>query len=190
MDDTGSRVSGVTAEESSDDDEELEMYFKEPQQLLNIFAELEEKNLSLIQNSQETEEALEELKQNIKQTQKKMYAFRYGAAFEQRESSSESLSIDTVDASVVHIRRTKETESLKDQIEKLKASIAREELKANELEMKTRCAIYLHLQLRKHSVFCSVWSCERAFASLLCERAACSRSARTSRSSRTSCCRR
>ena len=74
VDDTGSRVSGVAGDESSDDDEVLEMYFKEPQQLLNIFTELEEKNLSLIQNSQETEEALEELKQNIKQTQKKMYA--------------------------------------------------------------------------------------------------------------------
>lgn len=72
LEDTGSRVSALTVEESSDDDEDLEMYFKEPQQLLNIFAELEEKNLSLIQNSQETEEALEELKQTIKQTQKKM----------------------------------------------------------------------------------------------------------------------
>ena len=32
------------------------MYFKKPQQLLDIFAELEERNLFLIQNSQETEE--------------------------------------------------------------------------------------------------------------------------------------
>ena len=52
--------------------QELELYFKDPQQLLDIFAELEEQNLSLIQNSQETEEALEEMKQIIKNTKKKM----------------------------------------------------------------------------------------------------------------------
>ena len=45
---------------------DLELYFTDPQQLLDIFAELEEQNLSLIQNSQETEEALEEMKQTIK----------------------------------------------------------------------------------------------------------------------------
>ncbi|XP_063397753.1 cilia- and flagella-associated protein 100-like [Mytilus trossulus] len=59
------------AEESSDDDE-LELFFSGPQQLLDIFAELEEQNLSLIQNSQETEENLEEMKTNIKQTKVKM----------------------------------------------------------------------------------------------------------------------
>lgn len=51
---------------------EPELYFLDPQQLLDIFSELEEQNLSLIQNSQETEEALEELRQTIKQTQEKM----------------------------------------------------------------------------------------------------------------------
>lgn len=48
------------------------LYFTEPQQLLDIFQELEEQNLSLIQNSQETEEALEEIKQNIQITKEKM----------------------------------------------------------------------------------------------------------------------
>ena len=52
--------------------EDLELYFHDPQQLLDIFAELEEQNLSLIQNSQETEEALEEMKQTIKDTKAKM----------------------------------------------------------------------------------------------------------------------
>eukprot|EP00960_Hanusia_phi_P051115 760602-Hanusia_phi.AAC.2 len=42
---------------------EVPMYFTRPQQLLDIFAGLEERNLFLIQNSQETEEQLEELKQ-------------------------------------------------------------------------------------------------------------------------------
>ncbi|PIK37026.1 putative coiled-coil domain-containing protein [Apostichopus japonicus] len=55
-----------------DSDEEPVLFFTEPQQLLDIFQELEEQNLSLIQNSQETEEALEEVKQNIQITNEKM----------------------------------------------------------------------------------------------------------------------
>lgn len=52
--------------------EELPMYFQNPQQLLDIFTALEESNLFLIQNSQETEQALEELKQNFRETKRKM----------------------------------------------------------------------------------------------------------------------
>ena len=40
---------------------------------MEIFSELEEQNLSLIQNSQETEEGLEEVKQNRQLVQQKMY---------------------------------------------------------------------------------------------------------------------
>ncbi|KAJ3081675.1 Cilia- and flagella-associated protein 100, partial [Quaeritorhiza haematococci] len=47
-------------------------YFKTPQQLLDIFAELEENNLALIQNCQETEETLEELRQKIGETEARM----------------------------------------------------------------------------------------------------------------------
>jgi hypothetical protein len=48
------------------------MYFKDPEQLLNIFAHLEERNLFLIQNVQETEEALEELKQKFEEGKSEM----------------------------------------------------------------------------------------------------------------------
>lgn len=51
----------------------LELYFQDPQQLLDIFSELEEQNLSLIQNSQETEEALEEMKHTMKMTKDRMF---------------------------------------------------------------------------------------------------------------------
>ncbi|XP_073501061.1 cilia- and flagella-associated protein 100 isoform X2 [Phyllobates terribilis] len=57
---------------SSDSEEDPELYFTDPQQLLDIFSEMEERNLSLIQNSQETEEALEEIKHTITMTEKKM----------------------------------------------------------------------------------------------------------------------
>jgi len=92
-------------DDESDSDEEPELYFTEPQQLLDIFAELEEQNLSLIQNSQETEEALEEMKQTIKLTKVKM---------------------------------EKETQILKEQIDKLNNAIVREEEKAKDLEVKSR----------------------------------------------------
>ena len=48
------------------------MYFKEPQQLMDIFAALEEQNLFLIQNSQETEHTLEELRLAFKDTKQTM----------------------------------------------------------------------------------------------------------------------
>ncbi len=48
------------------------MYFKEPKQLLEVFALLEERNLFLIQNSQETEEAFDELKQSYEATKIEM----------------------------------------------------------------------------------------------------------------------
>lgn len=55
-----------------EDDEEPELYFTDPQQLLNLFTELEEQNLSLIQNSQETEETLDELRHTLSTTRAKM----------------------------------------------------------------------------------------------------------------------
>ncbi|XP_077307876.1 cilia- and flagella-associated protein 100 [Lithobates pipiens] len=90
---------------SSDSEEEPELYFTDPQQLLDIFSELEEQNLSLIQNSQETEEALEEIKHTIATTEEKM---------------------------------ENETQQLKDQIAHLKTSIAQEEERATDLELKSR----------------------------------------------------
>ena len=52
--------------------EEMPMYFTRPQQLLDIFTQLEEGNLFLIQNCQETEQQLEELKQTYRETERRM----------------------------------------------------------------------------------------------------------------------
>lgn len=52
--------------------EEPPMYFTEPSQLMDIFAALEEQNLFLIQNSQETEHTLEELQHAFKETKEVM----------------------------------------------------------------------------------------------------------------------
>eukprot|EP00981_Chlorochromonas_danica_P013086 scaffold5788_cov159-Ochromonas_danica.AAC.2 len=55
-------------------EEEVPMYFTEPQQLMDIFAALEEQNLFLIQNSQETERTLEELQHAFVETKVSMDA--------------------------------------------------------------------------------------------------------------------
>lgn len=69
---TETKQAATEESENEEDDEDFELYFTDPQQLLDIFLELEEQNLSLIQNSQDTEEALEELKQTINKTKLKM----------------------------------------------------------------------------------------------------------------------
>ncbi|PNJ36901.1 CFAP100 isoform 4 [Pongo abelii] len=61
-----------TQEDTDSDGEEPQLYFTEPQQLLDVFRELEEQNLSLIQNRQEMEETLEELSHTLKHTQIRM----------------------------------------------------------------------------------------------------------------------
>ena len=48
------------------------MYFTHPQQLMDIFAALEEQNLFLIQNSQDTQYTLDELRQQFKETKTSM----------------------------------------------------------------------------------------------------------------------
>lgn len=58
--------------QSVSSEEELELYFKEPQQLMDSFTELEEKNLFLIQSSQETEKMLDELQSTFKGTERDM----------------------------------------------------------------------------------------------------------------------
>jgi hypothetical protein len=59
-------------DDDDDDDDDAGMYFTKPNQLLAIFTQLEESNLFLIQNSQETEQALEELKQELRETENRM----------------------------------------------------------------------------------------------------------------------
>lgn len=55
----------------NDLDNDFELFFTDPQQLLAIFTELEEQNLSLIQNSQDHEEQLEEITRELQLTMEK-----------------------------------------------------------------------------------------------------------------------
>lgn len=52
--------------------QEPELYFTDPQQLLSIFTEMEEENLSFIQNSQEIEESLDKVQHTCITTHESM----------------------------------------------------------------------------------------------------------------------
>merc|ERR550514_641349 len=54
-------------EMDADSGDEVPLYFQHPKQLLDIFTQLEEQNLFLIQNSQETEQQLEEIEQKFQE---------------------------------------------------------------------------------------------------------------------------
>ncbi|KAJ4945728.1 hypothetical protein JOQ06_023407 [Pogonophryne albipinna] len=56
----------------SEFEEDPELYFSDPQQLMNLVTELTEQILSLIQNSTRVEETLEKLKQSVDTTSKKI----------------------------------------------------------------------------------------------------------------------
>ncbi len=59
-------------DEDEPEEEKAELYFTHPSQLMAVFSELEEQNLSLIQNSQETQVTLEDLRQNRQVVEKNM----------------------------------------------------------------------------------------------------------------------
>ena len=52
--------------------QDTELFFANPKQLITLFTELEEQNLSLIQNGQETEETLEEMRQTRRTTEQRL----------------------------------------------------------------------------------------------------------------------
>ncbi|KAM9374487.1 LOW QUALITY PROTEIN: cilia- and flagella-associated protein 100 [Phaethornis superciliosus] len=91
------------SESCSDEDEEPELYFTDPQQLLSAFTEMEKENLSFIQNSQEAEESLDKVQHTF---------------------------ITTCEST------EKELAELKEQVDTLKSSIAKEEKRLEDLKLK------------------------------------------------------
>jgi len=69
-----------TNEHDCSSGEEVPLYFKNPRDLLDIFTGLEEQNLFLIQNSQETEQQLEEIENKL--TREKQYQDKKKKALE------------------------------------------------------------------------------------------------------------
>uniref|UniRef100_UPI00358FB616 cilia- and flagella-associated protein 100-like n=1 Tax=Myxine glutinosa TaxID=7769 RepID=UPI00358FB616 len=62
----------LPSSEFDESDEELDLRCSKPEEVLHLLKELEEKNISLILDSQVTEEALEEVWQNIASTEQNM----------------------------------------------------------------------------------------------------------------------
>ena len=60
--------------ECDDSDEEIPMYYRDARALPALYNEMEEQNLFLIQNMQETEEALEEIQNRARETRERMEA--------------------------------------------------------------------------------------------------------------------
>ncbi|XP_037859375.1 cilia- and flagella-associated protein 100 isoform X3 [Chlorocebus sabaeus] len=116
-----------TQEDTDSDGEEPQLYFTEPQQLLDVFRELEEQNLSLIQNRQEMEETLEELSHTLKHTQIHIiYSTK-------REPACK---VQTVGDN--NVSRDREVNQLKQWVSTMMMSITKEEDTAAELELKAR----------------------------------------------------
>ena len=84
--------------------EEAPMYFTRPQQLMDIFAALEEQNLFLIQNSQETEHTLEELQHDFRDTKTTMET-RTGMLQIQIDELQQQISGEEQRAKVLHAKR-------------------------------------------------------------------------------------
>ncbi|XP_075065525.1 coiled-coil domain-containing protein 38 [Mixophyes fleayi] len=80
-----------TLTEDSDSDEEPELYFTDPQQLLKIFAELEEQNVLLMQNTQEFDETMQEIREKGHVIQERMDQ-KLKDLKEHKEKISEALS--------------------------------------------------------------------------------------------------
>ena len=85
-------------------EEETPMYFTEPHQLMDIFAALEEQNLFLIQNSQETEHTLEELQHEFRDTKATMEV-RTGMLQQQIDELQQQISAEEQRAKVLHAKR-------------------------------------------------------------------------------------
>ncbi|NXN94295.1 CP100 protein, partial [Rhinopomastus cyanomelas] len=111
-----SSLEDAETEISSDEDEEPQLYFTDPQQLLSIFMEQEEKVLSLIQHSTESEQSMDNILTKCNSL---------GSSLFQRP-----------DASLVFRSRDKMAAELKQQVDALKSSIAKEEAKAADLRRK------------------------------------------------------
>ncbi|XP_072511729.1 coiled-coil domain-containing protein 38 isoform X2 [Notamacropus eugenii] len=76
---TSPKAASVSSEDSldfgideADCDLEPELYFKEPEELLHVLTELEEQNLTLVQYSQDVDEALEDVSKREKAVQDKV----------------------------------------------------------------------------------------------------------------------
>ncbi|NWH77901.1 CP100 protein, partial [Piaya cayana] len=122
-----SSVEDAERETSLDEDEESKLYFTDPQQLLSIFTEMGYENLSLIQNAQEVEESLAKVQHTFITTY---------------ESTSRGVT-DCRNAlynitSFLFWPREEQLAELKQQVDSLKSSVAKEEERVADLKLEVQ----------------------------------------------------
>ncbi|KFV54904.1 Coiled-coil domain-containing protein 37, partial [Gavia stellata] len=122
-----SSLEDAQSETCSDEDEEPELYFTDPQQLLSIFTEMEEENLSFIQNSQEIEESLDKVQHTFITTHESIISMA---------DESCVLEMPSQNTAFLFWPREKKLAELKQQVVTLKSSIAKEEERVADLKLK------------------------------------------------------
>uniref|UniRef100_G1PZM3 Coiled-coil domain containing 38 n=1 Tax=Myotis lucifugus TaxID=59463 RepID=G1PZM3_MYOLU len=110
---------------------EPELYFKEPEELLQVLTELEEQNLTLVQYSQDVDENLEEVNKREKFLQGEMFM---NDIYIVRPYSSGA----PISDNMILSHRNSNIEFLLEQKEMLRDNCVREEEKAAELELRSR----------------------------------------------------
>ncbi|NXH11745.1 CP100 protein, partial [Bucco capensis] len=118
-----SSLEDAESEICSDEDEEPELYFTDPQQVLSIFMEMEEKFLSFIQNFQENKKSVV----NVINTYEIMLESSRSRVFQR---------------SFVFWSRDEKLAELKQQADALKSSIAKEEDRVADLKLKVSLFSY------------------------------------------------
>ncbi|NXP22469.1 CP100 protein, partial [Scytalopus superciliaris] len=110
------------SEISSDEDEEPELYFTHPEQLLTAFMKMQDENISFMQNSQDTEESWNKVQHTFITTHESMRALCF------RDALSNTFSL--------FWPREKELAQLKQQANALRSSVAKEEERIADLKLK------------------------------------------------------
>ncbi|KFO69417.1 Coiled-coil domain-containing protein 37, partial [Cuculus canorus] len=125
-----SSLEDAESETSLDEDEEPKLYFTDPQQLLSVFMEMKDENLSLIQNAQEIEENLAKVQHTFITTHESTLGSSRGVI-----CCRDALYQIT---SFLFLPREEQLAELKQQMVTLKSSVAKEEQRVADLKLKVQ----------------------------------------------------
>ncbi|NXC97030.1 CP100 protein, partial [Certhia familiaris] len=124
-----SSLEDAEGEISSDEDEEPELYFTDPEQLLITFMDMMDENLSFVLNYQDIAESWNKVQQTFITTRESMMRRAEPCVPEVPFPNTSSLSLSS---------REKELAALKEQVNTLRACVAEEEEKVADLKLKVQ----------------------------------------------------
>merc|ERR1712060_591713 len=123
--------------------EEMPLYFEESKQLLDVFTGLEESNLFLIQNSQDTQQTLEELQQKFAETKRNSEVrtgrMKHDIMLKERDIELERTKCEELRQQVAEKHRSSEQEELvkelNDKVSDVYAACGNDENQGDTLQM-------------------------------------------------------